>query len=305
VEVAEEVPVQRLDRLRELVAQPRAEPLLVLAAGGDGTVGAVADVLADTGHLMAVLPLGTSNDFARSLRVPVDVEEAVALLGRGKVSTIDLGRLDVPGEAPRHFVHAATAGVNVSFASIATRASFRRRLGRLAYLAAAVLALQEIRPFRCRLSWDGHAQELELIQLSVINAPVFGGFLGMRVRSSSLGDRLLDLLAVEDVRPWRMVGAGLLGLLPLRRPLGGIRSYRMGRVEVHTDRPLQVALDGEPKGWLPATFVAAAEALRVVVPQDFEDMDEPGAAHLANLSPAGVGRVPRRSRGEGGCAGRL
>jgi diacylglycerol kinase family enzyme len=81
----------------------------------------------------------------------MNMEAASDLLSRGRVSTIDLGRLDVEGQRSRHFVRAATAGLNVSFAKLATRASFRRRLGRLTYIAAAAISVRERRVFNCRL----------------------------------------------------------------------------------------------------------------------------------------------------------
>jgi YegS/Rv2252/BmrU family lipid kinase len=271
--------VDQVGRLRELLERPSDEPLLVVAAGGDGTVGAVADVLANTTNVLGVLPLGTSNDFARSLGVPTNIRKAVALLKEGKVSTIDLGRIEVPGGRPLHFVHAATAGLNVSFAKLATQASFRKRLGRLAYAAAGAAAVRDLRPFRCRLVAEGRGQQvdadLELTQLSIINAPVFGGFLGMRMRNSSVDDRLLDVLAVENVPLRRVVVAALLAVLEVRRPLSGVHSFHVERMTVHSDRPLEVALDGEVRGKLPANFAVVGEALRVITPLDFEDVDDP------------------------------
>ncbi|MDQ6742996.1 MAG: hypothetical protein M3Z97_08830, partial [Candidatus Dormibacteraeota bacterium] len=198
IRVVHELHVDQVGRLRDVLANQPHEQLLVVAAGGDGTVGSVADVLAGSGVVMGVIPLGTSNDFARSLGIHTRVDRAIALFKQGKVSTIDLGLMDPSEGRSMHFVHAATAGLNVSFARLATQASFRRRLGRLTYAAAAIVALRDRRPFRCELVVDDRAEEVELTHLSIINAPVFGGVLGMRLRNSSVDDRLLDVLAVEN-----------------------------------------------------------------------------------------------------------
>ncbi|HEY4863879.1 MAG TPA: YegS/Rv2252/BmrU family lipid kinase [Candidatus Dormibacteraeota bacterium] len=274
ITVLKELPVQEVESLRELLAERATAPPLVIAAGGDGTVGAVADVLAGSRAVLGVIPLGTSNDFARSLDLPTRIDKAVALFREGKVSTIDLGRIEAPGERPRHFVHAATAGLNVSFAKIATQASFRKRLGRLAYVVAAVLAVEERRPFHCRLVIDGRVHDLELLHLSIINAPVFGGFLGMRLRESSVDDRLLDVLAVENIPLRRAVRAALEAVLQVRRTMSGIHSFHVSRMDVHSDRPLEAALDGEVCGRLPATFAVAGEALNIVTPVEFRDVDD-------------------------------
>jgi YegS/Rv2252/BmrU family lipid kinase len=276
--VLKELPVHEVERLLTLLQDQGGEATIVIAAGGDGTVGSVANALANSGVAMGVIPLGTSNDFARSLGIPRRIEKAVALLGKGKVSTIDLGRMEQPGGGARYFVHAATAGVNVSFAKLATRASFRKRLGRLAYVAAAMQAFEEREPFRCRLVVDGREKDLGLIHLSVINAPVFGGFLGLRVRNSSVDDRLLDVLAVENVPYRRVVAAALEALLRVRSRLGGIQSFHVSRLDVHSERRLDVALDGEVYGKLPATFAVAGEALRVITPRKFVDIDDPEPA---------------------------
>jgi undecaprenyl-diphosphatase len=275
IRVAQQLPVYHVERLRDLLADRPHDRLLVVAAGGDGTVGAVADVVAGTDAVLGVIPLGTSNDFARSVGIHSSPERAVRLFRRGRVSTIDLGRIESSDGRSRHFVHAATAGLNVSFARLATQASFRRRLGRLTYAAAAAVALRDRRPFRCELVVDGDAEELELTHLSVINAPVFGGFLGMRLRNSSLHDRLLDVLAVENHALRRVVArAALKALLRARGEVPGVRAYHVHRMDVRSEQQLDVALDGEVRGRLPASFVVVGEGLRVVTPQGFEDVDE-------------------------------
>jgi diacylglycerol kinase family enzyme len=236
----------------------------------------VADRIAGTGAVLGVIPLGTSNDFARSIDIPRDVERAVALFTKGKVSAIDLGRLVVQGQPPRHFVHAATAGVNVRFARLATRASVRRRLGRLTYVVAAAIALRERRPFRCRLSFADHSEVLDLEELAIINAPVFGGFLGLRVSGVSLTDGMLDALAIENGSFGRLVLAALFAVLRVRRSIRGVRAMHVHRLHVHTDQPVEVTLDGEVLGRLPADFEVAGEALHVVVPADFDDRGHGG-----------------------------
>jgi YegS/Rv2252/BmrU family lipid kinase len=263
-EVVEELTVEAVERVSDAVR--RHDASVVIAAGGDGTVGAVADQLANSGTALLVMPLGTSNDFARSLQIPMNVEAAAALLARGKVSTFDLGRVDVTGQRSRHFVHAATVGLNVSFAKLATRASFRRRLGRLTYVVAAAVAVRERPAFNCRLTSNGRTESLPLAQLSVINAPVFGGFLGLRVRGSNPNDLQLDVLAVEDLPSLRTILAGLYQLVRLKRPLKGVHASQTSDLLVEADEPLEVALDGEISGKLPCRFVAAGRALRVITP---------------------------------------
>jgi diacylglycerol kinase (ATP) len=270
-DILEEIPVQAHHRLVVWLSHPGAQRPLVVAAGGDGTVGTAADYLADTETVLGILPLGTSNDFARSLGLPTDPVRAARLLVTGKISTIDAGRVIVPGQPPRHFVHAATVGLNVSFAKLATQASLRRRFGRLTYAVAAAQALRAYESFDCELQYDGHHQRLRLLHLSVINAPVFGGFLGLRVRAANLDDRIL---AVEHLSRRRLLLAALQPVLGLRRPIRGMHTLRVRTLHVHTNQPLDITLDGEVDGTLPADFEVAAEALRVLTPTDFDDIHD-------------------------------
>lgn len=272
VEVAYELDVKDVSQLPDILRSHGAE--VVLAAGGDGTVGAVADQIASSGSVLGILPLGTSNDFARSLGIPMRVEEAVRLLRTGKVSTVDLGRVEAPGQRSRHFVHAATAGLNVSFAKLATRASLRRRFGRLTYVVAGAIAVRHRKRFHCRLSYSDRSEEMLLTHLSVINAPIFGGFLGMRVTGSSPDDRLLDVLAVEELTLQRAVLAGLYQLFRIKRPLKGVRALHVNALGVETQVPLEITLDGEVAGRLPSTFTVAGEALQVITPRVFKDVDD-------------------------------
>jgi YegS/Rv2252/BmrU family lipid kinase len=272
IELLEEVPIGEHERLDGWVSQSGERPLLVVAAGGDGTVGTAADHVANTPAVLGILPLGTSNDFARSVGIPLQPARAARLLATGKVSTLDAGRLVLPDGHTRHFAHAATAGLNVSFARLATQASLRRRFGRLTYAAAAAIALRQHESFRCELRYDDTVERLELIHLSVVNAPVFGGFLGLRVRHASVDDRALDVIAVEHL-PWhRLVLAALHPVLGIRRRIRGIHTVQAPRVHVHSERELDVALDGEVLGRIPADFEVAGEALRVVTRRDFVDV---------------------------------
>ena len=237
---------------------------LIVAAGGDGTVGAVADYVANTRSTMGIVPLGTSNDVARSLDIPMKLPAAVRLLGRGQVATVDVGKFITDDGKTRHFVHAAAVGIDVAFAKMATQTSLRKRLGRLTYLVAAVRALWEKEPFDCTLEIEGRSVTLRLIHLSVVNAPIFGGRFSLTLPGSSVADRRLDILTIDDV-PLPQIAFSALPILFHRRPhIGGIRLYHVREMHVHTARPLDVSLDGEVMGRIPGDFVMASDALRVV-----------------------------------------
>ncbi len=102
---------------------------------------------------------------------------------------------------------------------------------------------------------------------------LLGGAIGAAADSNP-DDRLLDVLAIEDIPVRRMLMAALFLLLRISRPVAGIRALHVTSLHVHTEQPLNVALDGEVAANLPGDFDVAGEALRIITPQDFEDIDD-------------------------------
>lgn len=128
-------------------------------------------------------------------------------------------------------------------------------------------AVRERTTFTCTLEHDGVTDEVDLLQLSVISAPVVGGALGLTVRGPHPAEHRLDVLAVEDVSPPKMLRAGLFLLLGINRTVPGVRALQVERLGVDSSHPLGLSLDGELDGSLPGQFEAIAGALRVVVPR--------------------------------------
>ena len=271
LELVAEIAVDDLQQLPDLLRKNGARPPIVVAAGGDGTVGAVADAVIGTPAVLGILPLGTSNDFARSISLPMDVEKAVRLLARGVVSRVDAGKLTGDGEPPRHFVHAAAAGINVQFARFATRADLRARFGRLTYAVAMAIAMKERPIFTCQIESGGEPEWVRLVHLSVINAPVFGGFLGLKLPGGGLDDRTLHVIMIEHLPIRRLLRSALYPLLRVHRPIRGFRTLQVSRLRVKTSRSMDVTLDGEIAGKLPGSFEIVPAGLRVITSAKFKD----------------------------------
>ena len=150
---------------------------VAIAAGGDGLVGGVINHVAESSLPLGILPLGTSNDIARSLQIPLNIEQAAEVIAQGKVQGVDIGMAQ-PGEQAPHatsadqlgpvvahvarqkhgfFAHALTVGLNVQFARIATNVATRQRFGRLTYPFAALEVLRNHHPLEVELQFDGLA----------------------------------------------------------------------------------------------------------------------------------------------------
>jgi undecaprenyl-diphosphatase len=269
--IVAELIVEDIAGLPSMLSRNGSNPPIVVAAGGDGTVGSVANAVVGTPAVMAVLPLGTSNDFARSLHVPLRVENAVRLISNGRVTRVDVGRLKREGQAPRHFVHAAAAGLNVQFAKFATRADLRRRLGKLTYAIAAARALKEPPVFRAQVEYEGQAEPLELVHLAVINAPVFGGFLDLKIPGAAPDDGTLHVIMVEHLPMRRLLRSAFYPALGVHRPIRGFRTMQVSRLTVLPADPIEVTLDGEISGPMSGTFDVVRGGLRVITPASYKE----------------------------------
>jgi undecaprenyl-diphosphatase len=265
--VDEVIDIENVERLTELVEGGGADLPLVIAAGGDGTVCMAVNAIAESDALLAIVPLGTSNDVARSLGIPPNAVEAARAILDGRVTRVDAASVKVGDGTAQIFLNAATAGLNVEFASMATDGTVRDQFGGLTYPIAAARALRSYEAFECTLEFDGEQRTVPAVHLSVSNAPVFGGLLGFRVPGASMTDGLLDVIAVESLSVARLVLAVADAAVGQHRPVHGVHAMRVKALTVRSAPGQDIALDGEVIGQLPAEFRALPDAIRVVVPR--------------------------------------
>ena len=136
---------------------------LAIVAGGDGTVAKVARALADTDIPLAVLPMGTANDFARTLEVPTALPEACKIITEGVLHAVDLGSVN-----GKYFLNVASMGLSVECARRLTGED-KRRWGVLGYAISAVDALKASRSFWASITCDGEHHRFRSIQIAVGN----------------------------------------------------------------------------------------------------------------------------------------
>ena len=249
---------------------------LIVVGGGDGTVSYAAGRVAGTNVMLGVLPLGTANDFARTLEIPNNLAEACATVAEGKVVDIDLGRAN--GEP---FLNVASVGLSVAVTE-ALSPRLKRYIGPLAYSIATLRAYARHKPFRARLEFpDGDHEPLvleDLLQLAVGNGRHYGG--GNTVSpTAGIDDHTLDVYAIlagplrEHVSIARLLKDGSF--------IKHDRVYHLTtrHVRVITEPPLPVNLDGEIATATPTDFTVERNAVHVVVPQSSTSalFDGPGA----------------------------
>jgi diacylglycerol kinase (ATP) len=255
-------PVRLPETVRDILDDGSEYRVLILG-GGDGSVSSVVDFLANRDVTLGLLPLGTANDFARTLEIPADIEQACRTIAHGKVVDVDLGLA-----RDNYYVNVASTGLSVKVTQALTP-RLKKRMGALAYPAAAIRAFLEHEPFSARLIFpDGDVAEYgRLLHLAVGNGRFYGG--GIVVApEAGIDDRRLDVLAIELGRP-----RSLLGVARYLRSgdfirMEGVHHHRTERVRLETEPELPINIDGEVVTSTPQDFAVDHNALKVIVPRE-------------------------------------
>ena len=266
VEVGASYALHDAARLPETVREAVGEghdPIIL--GGGDGSVSSTVDFLAHHHATLGLLPLGTANDFARTLEIPDELEAACRTIAHGKVVDIDLG---LAGD--NFYVNVASVGLGVE-ATRALSPRLKQSIGPLAYPVAAITAFFKHEPFTARLSFpDGDHEPIgygRLLQMAVGNGRFYGG--GMVVApDSGIDDRSLDIYAIKLGRRRDLVGVARYLKSGDFVKNESVDHFRTSRVLLETEPELPVNVDGELVAKTPMEFSVAANALRVIVPEN-------------------------------------
>ncbi|GAB2875406.1 diacylglycerol kinase family protein [Pseudoduganella ginsengisoli] len=237
---------------------------MVAAGGGDGTINAVASVLVDTPVRFGVLPLGTLNHFAKDLRIPLDLDGAIANLAHGRPARVDVGEVN-----GRIFLNNSSLGLYPDI--VRDRERQQRRLGRgkwLAFCWAALAALKRYPFLSVRLDIDGaaHARRTPFVFIGNNVYQMQGLNIGERER---LDSGVLSLYVAQ--RPTRLglvrlACNALMGRLAQQRDFD-VATARELTIDSRKMR-LRVATDGEVTIMQPPlAYRIRPGALTVVAPR--------------------------------------
>ena len=182
-----------------------ADVSAVVAVGGDGTIHGIANALANSKIPLGIIPAGSGNDFARSLEIPKNHEEALDRIFRGTKKSMDLGKI-----GQEYFITIAGIGFDGKVAKVTNESRVKKllnklNLGSLSYIYSLIKVLFTYEPTTATINIDGKMRHFkEVWMISVANLPFYGG--GIKIcPDAKADDGLLDICVLHGVSRWELL----------------------------------------------------------------------------------------------------
>lgn len=233
---------------------------IVIAAGGDGTLYEVINGLAEKEHrpALGILPLGTTNDFARALSIPRNWEAACDLIIRQHTRLIDVGKAN-----QRYFINIAGGG-SLTELTYEVPSKLKTMIGQLAYYIKGIEKLPRLRPIEMHVKTDEMEVHEQVMMFLVTNSNSVGGFEKL-APEASLDDGLLDVFILKKCNLAEFIRIVTLALRGEHLNDPHIIHTSTRKIEITSPDYVQVNLDGELGGTLPCTISVLPSHLNIIV----------------------------------------
>jgi diacylglycerol kinase (ATP) len=244
---------------------------LVIAAGGDGTINEVVNGMAEQEYRpkLGIIPVGTTNDFARALHIPRDVIGAVDVIAKGDTIPIDIGRMN-----DKYFINISGGG-HLTEISYEVPSKLKTMLGQLAYYLKGIEMLPFIKASHVRIEYDGKLFDGEAMLFLVGLTNSVGGFEKL-APGASINDGLFSLLILKKANLAEFIRIASLALRGEHINDPNVIYTNANHIKVSSDEKVQVNLDGEFGGLLPAEFINLYRHFELFVPLEaIRDEDRP------------------------------
>jgi len=236
----------------------------LVAGGGDGTINEVVDALlklpADVRPELAVLPLGTANDFAAGCMIPTDPLAALKLAQSGQACLIDAVRAN-----EFHFINVASGGFGAQ-ATANTPVALKNFLGGGAYTITGLIQALNFTPFRGEVRLPDGIINDSVIVGAVCNGKQAGG--GQQLAPlAMLDDGLMDILALTEF-PAKDISQVIQELMETELSGDYVKRFRAPWVEWKSEVEMPINLDGEPISTKEIRYEVLRSAINMVLPEN-------------------------------------
>lgn len=248
---------------------------LVVAAGGDGTMGEVANGLANSETVMAPLPAGTGNSFGKELGMPhpnlIDhnaLVEASKMLAAGRVQQMDLGRF----EGGNYWMLWTGAGLDSYIVQhVEPRSKLSKRLGPVGYAVQAIPLMPRFPQMDATVTVDDRTFTGDFLMVLATNCRRYAGGEVLLNPWGKLDDGAFEVFLFRGHGSLKALGYLWQVWRGEHEGNGQIERVAGRRVALETSRPVPVHTDGDPAGETPFTCTVAPGALRLLVPKSAPD----------------------------------
>ena len=244
---------------------------LVVAAGGDGTINEVVNGMAEQEYRpkLGIIPVGTTNDFARALQIPRDIVAAAEIIAKGDRIPIDIGRMN-----EKYFINIGGGG-SLTELTYDVPSKLKTVLGQLAYYLKGMEMLPSLKATNMTIEYDGKLFKGEAMLFLVGLTNSIGGFEKLSP-NSSINDGMFSLLILKKTNLADFIRIASLALRGEHINDSKVIYTKANRIKVQADEKVLLNLDGEFGGFLPAEFVNLYRHFEVFVPIDhIRDEDRP------------------------------
>lgn len=226
---------------QRIAAAKAAEVDLVVCAGGDGTFNETVSGILESGADTPVgyIPCGSTNDFAASLKLPLNIMKAAQLIVDGTAKSYDIGKF-----GNRYFSYVASFGAFTK-ASYSTPQSVKNALGHAAYLLGGIQELSQLKPVHVRFELDGNAIEDDFLFGAVSNSTSMGGILTLDPKQVDMTDGKFELLLVRAPKDLIELNECIWALQKQQYNCAMMTFRRASTITVEADPDMPWTLDGE------------------------------------------------------------
>lgn len=245
------------------IAVERKHDLIVIA-GGDGTINEVIAGLAEATYRpkVGIIPAGTTNDFARALAIPRDVQSAVDIIVAGKEKKLDIGKVN-----EHYFINIAGGG-DLTELTYDVPIKMKAALGQLAYYLKGIEMLPSLKPVTARIEYDDHVFEGELMLFLIANTNSVGGFEKI-APNALIDDGYFDLIILKKVNLAEFLRLATAALRGSHLEDEHIIYTQAKRIKVIPEEKMLLNIDGEYGGELPGEIVNLQQHITFFVSDTF------------------------------------
>ncbi|WP_043934315.1 diacylglycerol kinase [Bacillus sp. EB01] len=236
---------------------------VVIAAGGDGTINEVVNGLAQQDYRpkLGIIPMGTTNDFARALHIPRDIERATDIIVKGDRIPVDIGRMN-----DKYFINIAGGG-RLTELTYDVPSKLKTVLGQLAYYLKGMEMLPSINASHVCIEYDGKLFEGEAMLFLIGLTNSIGGFEKI-APDASLNDGMFSLLILKKVNLAEFIRVATLAIRGEHIKDENVIYTKANRIKIRSNDKVLLNLDGEYGGLLPAEFENLYRHFEVFAPLD-------------------------------------